>query len=196
MTGALPGLLRLLWATIERPAEVARMILAQRLSRQTLWLALVLVTVLSVLLVGLLNLVAPPPEDAVMLAVTPFAYAFILGGSLVIAVFALHFTGRMLGGSGELPDTLALLVWLQTLLLALQLVQLVLILVSPLLGGIAALLSIAAALWVLLHFINEAQSFGSLGRAALTLVVSLLGMGVGLSVLLGLIGAIAGTGDI
>jgi len=191
MTDAMQGFGRLLVQTVKDPAAVAGRITGAGLSRDVLWSALALVTILSVLLVALIGLALPadPMNAPSGTPITPLTYAVILGGSLVITIFALHWTGQMLGGKGTFEDTLALVVWLQVLLLVLQVVQAVLLVLLPLLGSIAALASVAIALWVLVNFINVAQRFDSLGRAALTLVAALLGVGVGLSVLLGLVGA-------
>lgn len=183
------GFARLAMATFSQPAAVARAIIAMRLPREAAWLGLALVTVLSVLLVGLMNALVPPPEGAALIEVTPLTYALILGGSLVITIFALHLTGQMLGGNGELLDLLALVVWLQMLMLGLQVVQAAIVLLAPLLGGLFMIVTVALSLWVLVNFVNEAHGFDSLGRAVLTLVAALIGVGVGLSVLLGLIGA-------
>jgi hypothetical protein len=191
MTGTMQAFGRLLVQMIREPATVAGMITGAGLPRNVLWSALALVTILSVLLVALIGLALPadPMNAPAGPPITPLTYAVILGGSLVITIFALHFTGLMLGGKGAFEDTLALVVWLQVLLLVLQAAQAVLLVALPLMGSIAALASVAIALWVLVNFINVAQRFDSLGRAALTLVAALLGVGVGLSVLLGIIGA-------
>ncbi|SLN65500.1 YIP1 family protein [Roseisalinus antarcticus] len=184
-------LARLLRDTVTQPAQVARLILGRKLPTDALWTGLVLVTVLSVLMVAIMGALVPssPEAMAATVRITPFTYAVILGGSLVITIFALHFTGQMLGGQGALADTLALMVWLQVLLLVLQVAQLIVSLILPGLGSLVAIATLAVALWVLVNFINEAQRFGSLPRAALTLILALLGVGLGLSVLLGIIGA-------
>ena len=181
---------RLLVATVRDPAEVARMILGARLPARALWTALALVTVLSVLLVAVLGLVVPvdPTNAPEGRPLTPLTYAALLGASLVVTVYALHWCARMLGGQGRLEDTLALVVWLQVLLLALQAAQAVLMIALPLLGSLVALATVVIALWVLVNFINVAEGFDNLGRAALTLFAALLAVGVGLSVLLGLVG--------
>ncbi|KAA9009291.1 Yip1 family protein [Histidinibacterium aquaticum] len=191
MTSSAGSLARLLMETVRQPREVARFIIGQGYSREVLWMGLVLVTLISVLLVAVFSVLLPPPppEAPERIVLTPLTYATILGGSLVITVFALHYTGLMLGGEGRLEDTLALMVWLQFLLVVLQAAQVVLAIALPALGAYAAIVSVGIALWVLVHFINEAQRFESLGRAVLTLVAALLGVGVGLSTLLAVIGA-------
>ena len=166
---------RLLLDTVRSPAEVARIILRLGLERDALWMALGLVTVISVLVAAVLGLMLPVPEDAARdtIPLTPFLYAVILGGALIVMVFALHFTGLMLGGEGQFEDTLALVVWLQVVLIALQVVQSVSFVVLPALAALITVGSVALAIWVLVNFINEAQRFGSLGRAFATTLVAL-----------------------
>lgn len=182
---------RLLLDTIQNPAEVARILLRLELKADVLWMALALVVALSVLVAAGIGLAMPAPEDMPEppLTLTPFMYTMILGGSLIVMVFALHFTGLMLGGEARFEDTLALVVWLQFLLLALQVAQTAVFLLIPPLAGMATVAAIGIALWVLVNFINEGQRFGHLGRAAATSVLAILGMGLGLSFLISLITA-------
>ena len=190
MIGAVP-VWRLLLDTIRDPAEVARILLRLELKGDILWMALGLVVTLSVLVAAVLGMAVPASEELSEppIALTPFMYAMILGGSLIIMVFALHFTGLMLGGQARFEDTLTLVVWLQFLLLALQVAQTATFLLMPPLAGMATIAAIAIVLWVLVNFINEGQRFGSLGRAAATSVLAILGMGLGLSFLISLITA-------
>lgn len=189
---------RKLWETIFRPADIAREILALRLPQEALWLSLALVTVLSVLLVSLLNLVTPVPPEAPAgaMSITPMTYGLVLGGSLLVTVFALHYTGQTLGGQGQLADTLALVVWLQLLLVVLQAAQVILMVSLPFLGGLLALASVVIMIWALVNFVNEAQRFESLGRAFLTLVLAFLGIGFGISLILMMIGVGTNGGQI
>lgn len=182
---------RLLLDTIRNPAEVARILLRLELRANVLWMALALVVALSVLVAAGIGMAMPPPEEMAEppVSLTPFMYTMILGGSLIMMVFALHFTGLMLGGEAQFEDTLTLVVWLQLLLLALQVVQTAVFLLIPPLAGFVTVAAIGIALWVLVNFINEGQRFGNLGRAAATTVLAILGMGLGLSFLISLITA-------
>lgn len=176
---------QLLWATIVKPADTARVILRMQPPREALWLGVALVTVLSVLLVGLLEALLPAPlGDAAANAISPLAYAAILAGSLVATVFALQVTGRALGGAGNFDDMLTLVVWLQFLLIALQAVEIVFVLVIPVLGMLLALASIAIMFWCLVHFVNVLHGFDSLGKAALTVVLGFFGLGLAIALVL------------
>ena len=48
-------------------------------------------------------------------------------------------------------------------------------------------------LWCLLNFTRELHGFAGLGRAAVTLILAVLGLGIGLSLILALIGVGATT---
>ncbi len=186
---------RLLWATVTNPAETARFVLGRGLRRDVLWTALGLATILSVLVTALVQLILPAAEAQVVEAavpMTPILYGMILGAALVVTVFALHFTGQALGGDGEFADSLATVVWIQFLLVALQLAQGALMLLSTALGAIASYATLFIALWALANFVNVMHHFRSIGRAVLTIILAFLGAGIGLSIILTLIGVGAG----
>jgi len=183
---SVPGLLSLLRETIRDPSLVARQIMALRLDRGTLWSALALATILSVLLVAVMEALLPVQGATSLIG--PWLYTVILGSSLVVSVFILTFVGNALGGGGDLGDALALMAWYQMLLLALQVFQLVSILIAPLLGMVASVISLGIALWVIVNFVNEMHRFGNMGRAVLTLVLAFLGLALGLGLILGSIG--------
>ena len=181
------------WALIGRtfkdPAGVARVLVSTRFDRGTLWSALALVTILGVLLIGAIELIAPPPPpDAEMADISPLALTVILGASLVMLVFALHFTGQMLGGTGRFPDALVLMIWFQLMTLVTQVVLSVLVLLLPVLAMVLSLASMGWLLVCLVLFINVMHRFDSVPKAVATLLIAVVGLGVGLSVLLALIG--------
>ena len=188
----LQGLTRLVIDTIGDPGGVARRLMALNLPRETLWLALALVTVLSVLMAVPMNLLLPDTtigaEPALQFG--PMMYGVVLGASLVLTVFILYYTGSALGGQGRFTDSLALITWLQVVLLALQVVQLLALLLSPLLATFVTFASLAVGLYCLVHFVKEMHRFEGMGRAILTIVLGFLGLGLALSIVL----TIAGVG--
>jgi hypothetical protein len=185
------GVMRLLALTVRDPAEAARLLLSLNLSRGVLWQALALVTIVSVLVVALSP--GPMPDAATAegtdaLFLSPFAYATILGASLVMLVFALHFTGAALGGTGSFAGTLTLVTWLEVLATAIRVAQVVTLLVAPMLAGIVSIAGLVLLFWTLVNFIRVLHGFSTLGRAVLTLLLAIAGMSVGLMLILGLIG--------
>lgn len=189
MTIDLPSFLRLVWQTIVAPAETAERILALRLPRAVLWEALVLVTVLSVLLASLVQGATPTLPTAEGTAVSPLAYGLILGGSLVMMVFALHFTGQALGGSGEFTGAIALVVWLEAVAMVVRFIQGLLLWLSPPFASIFSIVALAVLLWCLINFIDVLHRFDSRGKAVMVLFLAVIGLAVGLFMILALIGA-------
>jgi len=179
--------------TVANPALVARRIVAMPFSRPALWQALMLVTTLGVLVVALTQgAQADLPLGETPVAVTPITYALILGGSLVTLVFALHFTGAMLGGTGDFAAALALVIWLEVVAMAVRLVQAAVLLVSPVLGGAVSLAGFMVLLWCLVHFVDVLHGFQSIAKSMLTLLLAVLGMSLGLGLMLGMIRALMG----
>lgn len=180
------GLVRL---TLQSPAEGARAVINLGLSRNDLWLSLALVTVLSVLLMVLSTgtvMVLPLGVDP--LYVSPIGYGVIMGSGLVLLVFAIHYTGQALGGKGSFSESLAVVVWLEVMSLALRLVQVLVGLVST---GLAAVIALGAAVflfWCLIRFTDEVHQFNSVGKSILTLVLALVGISVGITIILTFIG--------
>jgi hypothetical protein len=186
------GMLRLLALTLRAPGQAAELLLSLNLSRAVLWQALALVTVVSVLLVALSP--GPMPEAGPVagpegLTLSPLAYAAILGASLVMLVFALHFTGGAMGGVGSFPGALILVTWLEVVAAAIRVVQTLALTLSPVLGGLVSLVGLGLLFWTLVNFVNVLHGFQSLGRAVLTLLLAVVGISLGVAFILTLIGA-------
>ena len=178
------------------PADAARRIMTLNFSRGILWQALVLVTIAGVLASALTQgPVLALPLGTEMVGVAPFGYAMILGGSLVLLVFALYFTGQMLGGTGDFSQTLALVIWIEAIAVLIRLAQSVILVAVPDVGGVVALAGMVILLWCLLNFVSVLHGFDSLWRAALTLLLAVIGITLGLTVILTLI-SVTAFGDI
>ncbi len=193
MNFAVQAIPKAVFLTIANPAFVARQIVAMPFSRAVLWQALLLVTALGVLVVALTQgAPAELPLGETPVAVTPLTYGLILGGSLVTLVFALHYTGAMMGGSGDFAAALALVIWLEVVAMAVRLVQAAILFVSPALGGAVSLAGFMVLLWCLANFVDVLHGFQSVGKAVLTLLLAVLGMSLGLGLMLGMIRALMG----
>ena len=79
------------------------------------------------------------------------------------------------------------MVWLQLLMLALQVLQLIATLVAPPFAGIIGLAGFALFLWLMTAFIAELHGFRSRGRVFLGLVLTGLGTGFVLGIAIVLI---------
>lgn len=182
----------LVWASLAHPGDAARAVLSERMTRDVLWSALGLVAVLATLMIYLRGalfpgLADPGMDGAINLDLTPVSLAFVVFALMTIFVFVLDQVGRSLGGQGNLAAVLLTVAWTQGVFLVLDLGMLAVLALAPPLAGIASLAGLVLAIRATVHFLNEAHGFGSLGRATLTLVLSLAGLLFGLALILGLI---------
>ncbi|PVA08839.1 YIP1 family protein [Pelagivirga sediminicola] len=182
--------------TLFSPRAAADRIMALWLPRQWLWTALALTSVLNGIVFSLTLHVGPPRDPEMLQAIppafqSPFLFTLFLLGALVITVMTLTWIGRSLGGAGEVPQVLALIVWLQVLRLGVQLALVVLMLAIPVAG---VLLVFAASVWgivILVAFIDRAHGFGNVFKAIAVLVLAVLAVVVGLSAILSVFVAVA-----
>lgn len=162
-------------------------------SRRDIWLSVIAVAALNAVFSAALSLLSPaPPETAngiPLLNVGPIAQALIVGGLLVLLAHILTWVGRAMGGNGSIDDMLKLMVWMQFVAMVLQAANLLVLLAIPVLGSLLVIVIVVIMLRVLLSFIMVAHGFDGLGNAALVLFASFIGMIVGISLLLVLIGA-------
>ena len=179
--------------SILNPRDSAADLLARKFERNTLWGAMALVTVLSVLMAKLMVWIAPqqaalPPQ----FPSSPFMLAAAMAFGLILAVFGTHFVGRAFGGQGTFSGSLLVVVWVQIILVVLQVVQIVILVIS---ATVAALLGIAIAglgFWLYLNFVAVLHEFKSLFMVFVATILSTVGLLFGLSFLLAVLSAILG----
>ncbi|MCZ4354634.1 Yip1 family protein [Roseovarius aestuarii] len=178
--------------TLFDPRAAASRLIALPFSREWLWKALALMSVLNAMVYALSMMASGPPQpDAEMLIPTAFQspglMALFLVGALVVTVLTLTWIGQSMGGRGQIRDVLALIVWLQVMRLMVQLLLLVSVVVMPVLG---ILLAVVASVWgvaILVCFIDRAHGFDNLFKAAAVLILCVMAMVVGLSAILGVL---------
>lgn len=159
-----------------------RQLLAEGVPLPARTLGLALMAVASALLLHLGFLILPPPDDpvAAFMSQSPLRTAVVQWVVLAASVLLTFWIGRNFGGHGSLPDTLLVLVWLQTLMLAVQVVQLLALVISP---PIAALLNIGGLVlffWFYSSFVAGLHGFAS--RWAV--FGATLGIGFGIALML------------
>lgn len=172
--------LRALWLmTLRRPREAARAVLALDLPTGTLWLAAGVVATVGAIvsLVGQMILPTAPDAPDVMLRISPIGFALFALAALGISSAVLTQMGRILGGAGRFNQVFAVMIWLQAVLVTLEVVLLVLMLLAPLLASLVALAVYAAALVWMVLFLQVAHDFSGPGRAIGTLLMGLLAIG-------------------
>lgn len=186
--------------TLRNPAGVARQLMALNIAREHAWMALVAVVALGAILSALpVMSLTEAPEGMTALQVQmvalmqrPVVYAMINFAGTVSFVFGFYWTGRALGGQARFEDMLVLLVWLQVVLFAAQVVLFVLGFVMPFLAGLVSIAVLPMTLWICATFVDAAHGFGSLLKALGVMFAWVVGLSIGLMFLLTLMGVGAG----
>ncbi len=83
---------------------------------------------------------------------------------------------------------LLLMIWLQFILLCLQVIQTVLLLVSTQMASLVAIVSVVLFLFLLTHFVAVVHGFQSLGKVFFMILASVIGLALGLSIILAFLG--------
>lgn len=183
--------------TFMSPNEAAATVLAIRRSvaNEVLWMAVILAAVLNALVVSLnMQLFPPAPETVEMLPpvfLSPGLLAIFVVGGLVISVFVLLWAGRVLGGTANLGDMLAVMTWIELVQVGLQVPLTLLAILVPGLSQLAGLVASIWMLFVLVAFLDTAHGFGSPMRAIGVMILSFFLLVMGLMFFLLLIGATA-----
>lgn len=186
---SLRGLVALAWTTVLQPREVAERIMMQNYPPPVLWLAFALVVVISVLLGQVtLMLLAQDAPIALPILASPFAMGIVQAVLLVASLYAIFLIGRAMGGEGRLEDILALLVWLQFVMICLQVVQTAAMVILPLLGDLLGLAGLVIFLWLLTNFTAAAHGFRSLALVFVMICVSAFALTFLFSLLLAVLG--------
>ncbi|MGJ8624073.1 MAG: YIP1 family protein [Yoonia sp.] len=182
--------MRAVWTSIMEPSAAAEKAIGMKLSLEALWTGLALVAVLNVIMLAVLQMVAPAPValQGQTLSLSPFAYAAIIGIFLALFVMGTLYTGNLLGGTGTLAGTLTIIVWFQAISLTLEAIQLVLVLISPAISSLFGLLSMGVLVWCFVNFTNVLHGFNNLGKAILTMVLALLGTAMCAGIVLAIFG--------
>lgn len=170
--------------TIFQPAEAGKTLLNLKLTANDAWTTLALASAMNAMAFFATLMVFPPDENTSIILewMGPLQAALTIFVVMSGSIFLLHWAGKVLGGVGSFTDMLCAVAWLQIMRVALQILGLVLTLIAP---GIATLLTLLAGLygiWIMANFMNVIQGFDSLGRAAMALVLSFVGLTVVLSI--------------
>ena len=188
--------MRAVWTSIVEPSEAARRAIAMDLSREALWTALALVAVLNVILVAATQMLSPVhgamQQQAV--AMSPFGLAAIIAIFFALFVASTFYAGQIMGGTGTLAGTLAIIVWFQSVSLTLEAIQLVLVIISPAIAGIYGLLTLGALIWCFMNFVNVLHGFNNLGKALASIFFALIGTALIAGILLTVLGLGPGGG--
>ena len=172
--------------TIREPRAAARWVLQLGLPVPARWTALALMAVLSTLLVMLdLQIIGAPGDPMVQAALAnPMPLAAVQMLILALSAWLMARIGQIFGGTGQFSDAVMLVVWMQAVLLVLQVAQILAALVSLPLSEVVAFAGFAISMWLMTNFVAELHGFTSLTRVFLGILGSGLTLVVALATLL------------
>ncbi|MEP1765969.1 MAG: YIP1 family protein [Sulfitobacter sp.] len=172
--------------TIQSPRSAAQKIMGLNLSRDVLWTGMALVAAINAILYSFSIFFADTTGLPALFS-NPILFYVVVTGILVVSVHVFHWTGHAMGGRGDMGGLLALFVWLQALRAVAQGVMFFLLLLAPVLGQLFSFGIGVLGLWITINFITEAQNRQSLSHGVGVLVLSAVGIVIGLMILVGLI---------
>ena len=177
--------------TLKDPKAAADIILGWHLSKEAIWTAIALVSVVITLFSTLSNMIMPVPTPLAVIMSNPFIYFVIAAGGFIATVYSVFWAGRFLGGQGQINDLMVLLLWLQALRAVAQAVIIVTMLLAPVLASFLVLFVAVATLWIFVQFINAGLRLNSMLKALAALVIGAVALIVASSFLLSLLGVSA-----
>ncbi|TCP40854.1 Yip1-like protein [Rhodovulum marinum] len=190
MPHSFPSLIALARETLSNPRGGARAVLSLGLPEGVLWQMLVAIVSISVLLTQLGEYLVPAPMDPLtpVFRANPLLTAVVQGGLLVVTVYAIHVIGRRFGGRGDFAGALALTVWLQALMVGLQVVQTLFLVALPPVAGLVGLFGIGLFFWLLSHFVAELHGFFSAIKTFAAIIASMVAIILGMSLFMSILG--------
>jgi Yip1 domain len=172
---------QLITDSLLRPRTAARQVLAVPMPGATLLQAAVVVACVGMVLGYAAYRLSPDAVDVVSAAVIGNPLVGMLAQLAVMAVivFLTVRVGRLFGGTGGLAGALALVVWLNAMMVLIQAAQLVALLLLPPVAALLAVVTIFWALWAYANFVAELHGFQNpfmvLGAVVLTAIVLFFG---------------------
>jgi len=152
--------------SVENPRAGAKTLLSIGVPMPARTAGLLLMAVASAVLMHLGFLFLPVTSDPItqFMMQSPVRTAIIQWLILVVSVLLIYRVGRAWGGHGNLPDTLLIVVWLQVIMLGVQVVQLLALILVPPLAGIVNIAGLILFFWLISGFIAELHGFASRGK--------------------------------
>jgi hypothetical protein len=173
--------LKLISDTVTNPREVARHLIAMNPSLAVRWQAFALLTIMSTVLPMAAFWIAGGASRADILTSNPLVLTAVQFGFNIMTVLLMQGVGKWAGGMGQFADALLLMVWLQVMLLILQLAQCAAITLAP--GLLLPIMAAGVVLlfWLLSHFAAELHGFKSAWRVFGVIFGLMLATGLAIS---------------
>lgn len=196
MSEEIPRFTALIGETLRAPREAARRIIALDLPERTVWEALALGILLTVVIFGI------PVELFLRSATGPEAeiFAQIWGNPLVVTigqtinsvvmVFAIYHIGRLFGGTGSRAETVALVAWHQIFVLTIGVAGVLVGTVLPFVLSLFLIALIVLWFYVLTQFICALHGFDNPVAVVGMVLLSMVSIGFVVSIVTGIIAAI------
>jgi hypothetical protein len=175
--------------SLVRPRAAARRVLSLGLGFGELLQAAVLVTCAGMVLGYAALRMSGGAVDPVSAAVlgAPLIGAAAQLAVMAVIVFLTVRIGRLFGGGGDLGGALALVVWLNTMLVLIQAAQVVALAVVPPLAAILAVATLVWLIWAFANFVTELHGFQNpmlvLGGVVLAMIVLFFAIAIVLAML-------------
>jgi len=149
--------------TLTDPKSAARMALSPPLNRMVLVEALVMLCCLSVVVaIAPFFLMGGNSETFSEALGHPFLFAVIQIALQFVLILGVYMVGGYFGGTGSFDDVFQALVWLQSVILGLQVIEVPLILLIPAVETIVTIAIAFYSLWLTVNFIAAVHRFQSL----------------------------------
>ena len=163
MTGLGDQILQLARQSLEDPRAGLRAVLQRDVPIPARTAGLLLMAVVSALLMHLASAFLPPAIDPLtqFMMHSPIRTAVIQWLILAASVFLIHRIGRAWGGTGNFADTLLTVVWLQVIMLGVQVAQIVALILVPPFAPVLNIAGLVLFLWLMSSFVAELHGFAS-----------------------------------
>ncbi len=184
MTGLMDQILHLARLSVQAPRAGARTLLSLGVPLPARTAGLLLVAVGSAILMHLGFLLLPLTTDPLtqFMLQSPIRTAAIQWLILAASVLLIHRIGQAWGGRGSLSDTLLVVVWLQVIMLAVQLAQLLVLVIAAPLAGIVNLAGLVLFFWLITGFIAELHGFARAWAVLAGLIIASFGVALVIAV--------------
>ncbi len=168
--------------SLVRPRDAARRVLSLNVGFQVLAETALAVVCLGMVLGYLSVLLTPGAADAISATILarPLAGAAVQAAIVAIAALLVYRVGRLFGGGGDLQGALAIVVWLNMVMLGIQVLQIVALLVMPPVAQMLAIATMIWIVWAMASFVAELHGFQRLlpviGAVILTAFLALFAL--------------------
>lgn len=176
--------------TLLEPKKCLRIVLNIVITMPQLIQATVLAIVLSMIMPLITFMLQPTDAQDAMagFAAKPISVFIIqllvLGGS----AFLITIIGRFFGGHGTFKECLTAMIWLQVVMILIQVVQFFIGFISSELSVLIFLISVGIMLYLIVHFISELHGFTRIMSVLFGVIASIFGLSFIVSILLAMLG--------